>query len=65
MVICLELDKNRLMYAFLLSVTLGLVIAAVVGVVKHDLGLGATLGGTVAGFIALLHSVSVWKCSRP
>jgi hypothetical protein len=30
-VVCLELEKNRLAYVFLLSVTLGVVIAVVVG----------------------------------
>lgn len=64
-VICLELKKDRLVYAFLLSVTLGGLIAVVVGFVKHDVGLGATMGGTIAGFLALLHFIVVWKHSQP
>jgi hypothetical protein len=64
-VVCLELEKDRLVYAFLLSVTLGVVIAVVVGFVKHDFGLGATMGGTIAGFLALLHFIVVWKYSQP
>ena len=62
-VVCLELDKNRVVYAFFLSVALGVVIAVVVGSVRHDFGLGATMGGTIAGIIALLHSIVVWKYS--
>lgn len=64
-VICLELEKDRLVYAILLSMTLGVVIAVVVGSVKHDVGLGATVGGTIAGFLALLHFIVVWKHSHP
>lgn len=62
-VVCLELERGRLVYAFLLSVALGVVIAVVVGVVKHDFGLGATVGGTIAGFLAVLHAIVVWKYS--
>lgn len=62
-VVCLELEKDRLVYAFLMSLTLGVVIAVVVGVVKRDFGLGATVGGTIAGFLAVLHAIVVWKYS--
>jgi hypothetical protein len=62
-VVCLELKKNRMVYVILLSVIIGVVGAIVVGVINHDLALGATVGGSIAGFLALLHLIAAWKCS--
>jgi hypothetical protein len=62
-VVCLELEKNRVVLLFILSVILGIVVAVGVGAGKHDPELGATVGGATAGFLALIHFAVVWKYS--
>lgn len=62
-VVCLELEKNRVVLFFILSVILGIVVAVGVGAGKHDPELGAAVGGAIAGFLALVHFAVVWKYS--
>jgi hypothetical protein len=64
LVVCLELEKNRVVLLFILSVILGIVVAVGVGAGKHDPELGAAVGGATAGFLALIHFAVVWKYSE-
>lgn len=59
MVVGLEIDLRRVALFILMTMLLGIALGASIAIVKHDIGLGAEIGGAIFGLVAVLQGMMI------
>jgi hypothetical protein len=59
LVVGLEIDLRRVALFVLMTMLLGIALGAGIAIVKHDIGLGAEIGGAIFSFMAVLQGMMI------